>query len=76
MLSHVRPNNDTAHPLCVNLREGDWMLDYVVKRLRHCQGTKPVSNILGVWMMGFEFYIRKLRPWILSPAASATNVVL
>lgn len=33
VLAYVRLNNDLGYLLCNNLREGNWLLDYVVKRL-------------------------------------------
>lgn len=33
VLVYVRLNNDLGYLLCNNLREGNWLLDYVVKRL-------------------------------------------
>lgn len=25
-LAHIRPNNDLGHPVCQNLRNGDWLI--------------------------------------------------
>lgn len=44
VLAHVRPNNDLGHPLCNNLREGNWLSDYVAKRLQVHPTTKDVST--------------------------------
>ena len=33
VMSEIRPMNDLRHPLCDNLRQGDWMMDYVSNRL-------------------------------------------
>ena len=48
MLSEIRINNDLGHPLCNNLREGDWMLDYIVGRLRTQDSTTPLAEWLDV----------------------------
>ncbi len=43
MLTRVRDNNDLGHPLCCNLRDGDWMAGYTANRLKLRAGTKQVS---------------------------------
>jgi hypothetical protein len=43
VLSKIRANNDLGHPLCNNLRDGDWMCQYVVKRLVAFPGTEAVG---------------------------------
>ena len=45
MLANVRPFDDLAHPLCRNLRDGNWLLDYVVGRLLPFVGTRQVSEL-------------------------------
>ena len=42
MLTTVRDNNDLGHPICDNLRSGDWMAGYTINRLRLKKGTKKV----------------------------------
>ena len=42
MLTTVRDNNDLGHPICDNLRSGDWMAGYAVNRLRLRCGTLKV----------------------------------
>ncbi|XP_025834524.1 glycogen debranching enzyme-like [Agrilus planipennis] len=46
LLSKIRPFNDLGHPMCGNLRAGNWMIDYVWQRLKFGEGT----NELGVWI--------------------------
>lgn len=46
MLANIRPNNDLGHPLCVNIRDGNWMIDYIWRRLKFDDGTKA----LGTWI--------------------------
>ncbi len=45
VLRNVRKSNDLGHPLCCNLRKGDWLLDYMVNRLKVHSGTKQVSLV-------------------------------
>ncbi|XP_043283434.1 glycogen debranching enzyme [Venturia canescens] len=46
LLAEIRPNNDLGHPLCVNLREGNWLIDYFWQRLRDDEATSH----LGKWL--------------------------
>ncbi|XP_050313135.1 glycogen debranching enzyme isoform X2 [Anthonomus grandis grandis] len=46
ILANIRSNNDLGHPFCGNLRDGNWMIDYIWKRLKVDQGTKE----LGQWI--------------------------
>ncbi|XP_024943750.1 glycogen debranching enzyme [Cephus cinctus] len=46
LLADIRPNNDLGHPLCVNLRQGNWLIDYVWQRLKSDEGTAA----LGEWI--------------------------
>lgn len=34
VLDTIVPNNDLGHPLCTNLRNGFWIIDYICKRLK------------------------------------------
>ncbi|XP_063921993.1 glycogen debranching enzyme [Zophobas morio] len=45
LLSTIRPSNDLGHPMCANLRDGNWMIDYIWQRLKLDEGTKS----LGQW---------------------------
>ncbi|XP_034951239.1 glycogen debranching enzyme isoform X2 [Chelonus insularis] len=45
LLADIRPNNDLGHPLCVNLREGNWLIDYIWQRLQNY----PETLELGKW---------------------------
>ena len=46
LLSEIRVKNDLGHPLCENLRQGDWMMDYMVGRLRLEPSTAELANWL------------------------------
>lgn len=43
VLANIRPNNDLGHPVCANLRQGDWLIDYVSNRLIHRDG--PLAQV-------------------------------
>jgi glycogen debranching enzyme len=34
VLSVVQEENNLGHPICGNLRDGNWMMEYIVNRLR------------------------------------------
>ncbi|XP_034241741.1 glycogen debranching enzyme isoform X2 [Thrips palmi] len=46
LLSDIRPKNDLGHPVCGNLRMGNWMIDFMHERLKRNAGT----NELGLWL--------------------------
>ena len=39
VLAKVRRDNDLGHPLASNLRDGDWLLDFILSR---CRGLAPL----------------------------------
>ena len=41
----IRKNNNLGHALCNNLREGDWLMDYISSRLIRNEPTKLVGFI-------------------------------
>ena len=43
VLSKIRAHNDLGHPLCSNIRDGDWMCEYVANRLKAHSDTKNVK---------------------------------
>mgnify|MGYP002480647701 CR=1 FL=1 len=49
MLDKIRVNNDMGHPMFNNLREGDWMIDYVMSRLIDEPRLEAVLN----WMTDY-----------------------
>lgn len=42
LLSEISPNNDLGHPFCGNLRDGNWMIDYIMNRLTR------ITNLNGL----------------------------
>ncbi|XP_030388074.1 glycogen debranching enzyme isoform X2 [Scaptodrosophila lebanonensis] len=43
LLTEISPRNDLGHPLCNNLREGNWMMDYIADRLQNNETLHPLS---------------------------------
>ena len=48
ILSSIKRHNDLDHPLCSNLREGTWLLDYTVARLE--RSSNENIRDLSTWM--------------------------
>lgn len=44
VLVEITPNNDLGHPLCNNLRQGDWMIDYIHERIAKDAKTAELSK--------------------------------
>uniref|UniRef100_A0A3P9IX22 Glycogen debranching enzyme n=1 Tax=Oryzias latipes TaxID=8090 RepID=A0A3P9IX22_ORYLA len=63
VLANIRSSNDLGHPLCANLREGDWLSDYVFKRLINRDG--PLSQV-GQWLGAMFDYLKHI-PRYLGP---------
>ena len=40
----VCPHNDLGHPLCENLRQGDWMPGVIANRLKAHAKTRQVGD--------------------------------
>ena len=52
MLRTARESNNLSHPICVNIRDGDWMTSYTANRLKLRAGTKEVCMCIvsiGMW---------------------------
>lgn len=76
VLDTVAPNNDLGHPLCENLRNGFWILDYICGRLKRKefensslyqfgdfleQYFQPLRNLPSYLVPSyFEFLLRKV----------------
>lgn len=72
----VVPNNDLGHPLCTNLRNGFWIIDYICGRLKRKEFEnfpiyqfgdfleryfQPIKNLPSYLVPSyFEFSIRKI----------------
>ncbi|KAL8625730.1 hypothetical protein ACOMHN_044005 [Nucella lapillus] len=56
VLGEVRPNNNLGHPLCGNLRDGNWLMDYIANRLKVVGNTAD----LGEWFEGMFLELKKI----------------
>lgn len=41
-LCRIRTENNLGHQICQNLRDGDWLIDYITSRLSH---YKPLNQV-------------------------------
>ncbi|XP_058498944.1 glycogen debranching enzyme isoform X2 [Solea solea] len=64
VFADVRPNNDLGHPLCANLRQGDWLIDFVSNRLVNRE--EPMAQV-GQWLTAMFSYLKHI-PRYLIPA--------
>ncbi|CAD5115909.1 DgyrCDS4843 [Dimorphilus gyrociliatus] len=74
ILNEIRPKNDLGHPLCNNIREGNWLLEYSCSRLIRHEETKP----FGLWLKRIFEFIEKV-PRYLVPSyfdAIITGIVM
>lgn len=44
LLTEIAPKNDLGHPMCNNLRDGNWMIDYIHNRLAANAGTASLAH--------------------------------
>ncbi|KAJ1919203.1 bifunctional 4-alpha-glucanotransferase/amylo-alpha-1,6-glucosidase [Mycoemilia scoparia] len=65
-LSKIVSSNDLGHPICDNLRQGHWALDYTVNRLDSYKGLYPELEKLAEWFSKI-FLLAKQAPNFLMP---------
>ncbi|XP_034028557.1 glycogen debranching enzyme-like [Thalassophryne amazonica] len=70
VMSEIRPKNDLGHPFCDNLRQGDWMVDYITDRL--LSKTGAVREV-GRWFQAMFTYLKHV-PYYLVPCYFDTIV--
>ncbi|XP_076018251.1 glycogen debranching enzyme [Genypterus blacodes] len=62
VLANIRANNDLGHPVCANLRQGDWLIDYVSNRLINKEG--PLAQV-GQWLEAMFDYLKHLPRYLI-----------
>ncbi|XP_017292357.1 glycogen debranching enzyme isoform X2 [Kryptolebias marmoratus] len=62
VFADIRSKNDLGHPLCVNLREGDWLIDFVSNRLKHREG--PLAQV-GQWLGAMFDYLKHIPRYLI-----------
>ncbi|XP_072366697.1 LOW QUALITY PROTEIN: glycogen debranching enzyme-like [Scyliorhinus torazame] len=62
VLADMRPRNDLGHPLCENLRDGDWMMDYISNRLI-ARGGKLEE--IGNWFAAMFTFLKNLPRYLI-----------
>lgn len=45
VIKKIQATNDLGHPLCSNLRDGHWLCDYIVRRLRRLPELAKIADI-------------------------------
>lgn len=61
LLNRIRVNNDLGHPVCNNLREGDWLPEYIANRLKAHTNTRE----LGQWFESVFKYLRNVPRYLI-----------
>ncbi|PVD23275.1 hypothetical protein C0Q70_16541, partial [Pomacea canaliculata] len=56
VLGELRPKNDLGHPLCQNVRQGNWLLDYISNRLKTITNTVK----LGEWFESTFDHVKQI----------------
>uniref|UniRef100_A0A7N6BVC3 Glycogen debranching enzyme n=1 Tax=Anabas testudineus TaxID=64144 RepID=A0A7N6BVC3_ANATE len=62
VLADIRPNNDLGHPVCANLRQGDWLIDFVSNRLVNREG--PLAQV-GQWLGAMFNYMKHIPRYLI-----------
>ncbi|KAM9839423.1 glycogen debranching enzyme-like [Aulostomus maculatus] len=56
-MADIRPQNNLAHPVCDNLRRGDWMMDFISDRLLMKDGA---LGEVGHWLQAMFSYLKNI----------------
>ncbi|GAA6219495.1 glycogen debranching enzyme-like [Lates japonicus] len=62
VMAEIRPKNDLGHPLCDNLRQGDWMMDYISDRLLAKSGA---LKEVGQWFQVMFNYLKHIPRYLM-----------
>ncbi|KAI4893230.1 hypothetical protein NFI96_025576, partial [Prochilodus magdalenae] len=62
VMADIRPKNDLGHPFCDNLRQGDWMIDYVSNRLVSRGGA---LGQVGQWLQAMFGYLKHIPRYLI-----------
>uniref|UniRef100_A0A671UFB2 Glycogen debranching enzyme n=1 Tax=Sparus aurata TaxID=8175 RepID=A0A671UFB2_SPAAU len=62
VLADIRPNNDLGHPVCANLRQGDWLIDFVSNRLT--MREEPLAQV-GQWLGAMFNYLKHIPRYLI-----------
>ncbi|KAB5550573.1 hypothetical protein PHYPO_G00055230 [Pangasianodon hypophthalmus] len=62
VMADIRPKNDLGHPFCDNLRQGDWMIDYVSNRLLSRRGA---IREVGQWFEAMFGYLKHIPRYLI-----------
>ncbi|XP_037642883.1 glycogen debranching enzyme isoform X1 [Sebastes umbrosus] len=62
VLAEIRPNNDLGHPVCANLRQGDWLIDFVSNRL--IRREEPLAQV-GQWLGAMFAYLKHIPRYLI-----------
>lgn len=62
VLTEITPNQDLGHWICNNLRQGDWIIDYIHERLANHPNTAPLSKWIADNLLSLKQIPRYLVP--------------
>jgi glycogen debranching enzyme len=62
VIRKIQETNDLGHPLCGNLREGTWLVSYIVNRLRRIDELKTLADLIEKSLKPLDYMPHFLRP--------------